>query len=212
MTRILLGSIVALVAVVVTSVVAFAHITPPVLLVSDREAVVGLLGGARRFFVREVKLTPDQQQRVRERSGWKPDDPFYRFYVGRDDQGRLVGTMMFLTEYTIHGPVRVAVGLAPDGKVRGATVVELTEETYAWVKPLLDQRFTQQYVGLDSGGSFAAQRIGDAMPQFYGQIIAGLIQRAAILYDVASPAEAKTSMRQGNATDGWPHVASETGG
>ena len=195
MTRIVLGSILALTAVAAGAAVAVAHVTPPVLLVSDREAVVGLLGSARRYFVREVKLTADQQQRVRQRSGWTPQDAFYRFYVGRDDQGRLVGTMLFLTEYTIHGPVRVAVGLGADGKVRGATVVELTEETYSWVKPLLDQRFTQQYVGLDSNGSFTAQNTGDGMPHFYAHIIAALIQRAAILYDVATPAEAKTSMR-----------------
>ncbi|HSE92545.1 MAG TPA: hypothetical protein VLF19_04495 [Methylomirabilota bacterium] len=37
--------------------------------------------------------------------------------------------------------------LGPDGRVRGATVVELTEETYTWVKPLLDCDFTRQFVG-----------------------------------------------------------------
>jgi Na+-translocating ferredoxin:NAD+ oxidoreductase RnfG subunit len=211
MTRIVIGSILALLAVAVAAVSAVAHVTPPVVLVSDREAVVGLLGGARRYFVREVTLRPEQQQQVRQRSGWKPDDAFYRFYVGRDEQGRLVGTMLFLTDYTIHGPVRVAVGLGADGKVRGATVVELTEETYPWVKPLLDQRFTQQYVGLDSGGTFVPQRIGDGMTQFYGQIIAGLIHRATILYDVASPPEAKTSMGRRPATDGMPHLHPEKG-
>jgi hypothetical protein len=193
MTRVVCASILTAIALVATAAVALAHVTPPVVLVSDRDAVIGLLGGARRFFVREVKLTSAQRQQVRERSGWTPDDPFYRFYVGRDDGGGLVGTMLFLTEYTIHGPVRVAVGLGADGKVRGATVVELTEESYPWVKPLLDRRFTQQYVGLGSGGTFIAQKIGDGMSSFYGQIIAGLIQRAVILYDVATPPEAKTS-------------------
>ena len=52
-----------------------------------------------------------------------------KFYVGRDEQGRMVAATVFLTEFTIHGPVRVAVALGPDGKVKGATVVELTEET-----------------------------------------------------------------------------------
>jgi hypothetical protein len=195
MRRILLPAMVTAIAILVTTAVALAHVTPPVVLVSDRDAVIALLDGARRFFVREVKLTPEQQQRVRQRSGWRPDGEFYRFYVGRDDAGRLVGTMLFLTDYTIHGPVRVAVGLGADGKVRGATVVELTEETYAWVKPLLDQRFTQHFVGLDSGGSFVAERIDEGMQKFYGQIIASLIQRAVILYDVASPPDAKASMR-----------------
>ena len=85
---------------------AAAHVTPPVVLVSDRDAVVGLLGGARRFFVREVRLSPEQRQAVAQRSGWTPEESFYRFYLGRDEGGRLVGAMLFLTEYTVHGPVR----------------------------------------------------------------------------------------------------------
>jgi hypothetical protein len=165
---------------------ALAHITPPVVLMSDRDAVVGLLAGARRFFVREVRLTPEQRRAVQQRSGWNPDEDFYRFYLGRDDQGRLVGAMVFMTDYTIHGPVRVGVGLGPDGKVRGAAVVELTEETYPWVKPLIDRDFTRDYVGLDSRGAFVLKRTGlESMGQFYGQIVASLVQRAALLYEIA---------------------------
>ena len=170
-----------------------AHVTPPVILVSDREAVAGLLAGARRFFVREVKLTSEQKRMIQQRSGFTPDEDFYRFYLGRDEQGRLVGAMLFVTEYTLHGPVRVAVGLGPDGRVRGATVVELTEETYSWLKPLIDQTFTRDYVGLDSRGPYHIKRTNlESMPQFYGQIVAGLIQRAALLYEVALEPAAKT--------------------
>ncbi len=170
--------------------IAQAHITPPVVLVSDREAVVGLLSGASRFFVREVRLSAGEQGLIQRQSGWRPEEDFYRFYVGRDDAGRLVAAMVFLTEYTIHGPVRVAVGIAPDGKVRGATVVELTEETFPWLKPFLDRQFTRDYIGRGTRGSFAlSERLGhahaDSMPHFYAQIVASLIQRAAVLYDVA---------------------------
>jgi hypothetical protein len=165
---------------------ALAHVTPPVILMSDRDAVVGLLGGARRFFVREVKLSPEQRRAIAQRSGSSPDESFYRFYLGRDDQGRLVGAMLFVTEYTIHGPVRVAVGLGPDGKVRGATVIELTEETYPWVKPLIDRNFTRDYVGLDSHGSFALKQTGVSdIAHFYGEVVATLIKRAALLYELA---------------------------
>lgn len=140
------------------------------MLVSDRDAVIALLAGARRFFVREVRLTAEERQAIQKQSGWTPDEDFYRFYLGRDGDGRLVAATTFVTEFTVHGPLRVAVGLAPDGKVRGATVVEVTEETYAWVKPLIDQ-------------GLARARM-DAMPQFYAQVIAALIQRATILYEV----------------------------
>ena len=174
---------------------ARAHITPPVVLVSDRDAVVSLLAGARRFFVREVRLTAAEKQAIRQQTGWTPEDDFYRFYIGRDDQGRVVAATVFLTEFTIHGPVRqpvfevilggsVAVALGPDGKVKGATVVELTEETYPWVKPLLDRNFTREYVGRDARGTFAVSAGGgESMAQFYGQVVASLIQRAAALYE-----------------------------
>ena len=164
---------------------AVAHITPPVILVSDREAIASMLGGARRFFVREVRLSAAERQAVQKETGWNPDADFYRFYIGRDEQGKLVGATVFLTEYTIHGPVRVAVALGPDGKVKGAMVVELTEETYAWVKPLIDRDFTRAYIGRDGHGMFATSAGGDtSMPRFYGDIVAGLIQRAALLFEV----------------------------
>jgi hypothetical protein len=164
---------------------AVAHITPPVILVSDREAIASMLAGARRFFVREVRLSPAERQAIQKETGWNPDADFYRFYIGRDEQGKLVGATVFLTEYTIHGPVRVAVALGPDGKVKDAKVVELTEETYAWVKPLIDRNFTRTYVGRDGHGTFAASGSGDnSMAHFYGDVIASLIQRAALLYEV----------------------------
>src|SRR5204863_5402445 len=122
-----------------------------------------------------------------------------RFYLGRDDQGRLVGAVLFLTEYTIHGPVRVAVGLGPDGKVRGATVIELTEETYPWVKPLIDRNFIRDYVGLDGHGSFALKQTGlSSMTHFYGEIVATLIQRSALLYDLALDPSSNSLLTSGS--------------
>jgi hypothetical protein len=173
--------------VVLAAGMVAAHVTPPVVLSSDREAVAGLLSGSRRFFVREVRLSPAEREAIQKQSGWTPNEEFYRFYLGRDDKGSLVAATIFMTEYTIHGPVRVAVGLGPDGKVKGAQVVELTEETYSWVKPLIDQDFARDYVGQGSNGRYTltdrVRAAGDSMTQFYGQIIVSLVQRAAILYD-----------------------------
>jgi hypothetical protein len=178
-------SVSAMVLVLAAVGPALAHVTPPVILVSDREAIASMLGGARRFFVREVRLSPEERQAIQKQTGWNPDSDFYRFYIGRDEQGKVVGATVFLTEYTIHGPVRVAVTLGPDGKVKGATVVELTEETYSWVKPLIDRDFTRTYVGRDGHGTFTTSAGGgDSMAHFYGDVIAGLIQRAALLYEV----------------------------
>jgi len=166
-----------------------AHVTPPVVLVSDRDVVVRLLAGAQRFFAREVRLSAPERDAIRQQSGWSPEEDFHRFYLGRDAEGRLVAAAVFLTEYTVHGPMRVAVALGGDGRVKGAVVVELTEETYHWVKPLIDQDLAADYVGQDARGRFGLterrlQATPEAMPRFYAQVVATLIQRAAVLFEV----------------------------
>ncbi len=134
-------------------------------------------------------LTEAEREAVRARTGWRPDEDFHRFFLARSAGGQLVAAALFLTEFTVHGPVRVAVGLGADGRVRGVTVVELTEETYPWVKPLLDRQFTRAFIGHGPGDPAApAAPAGEAlesMPHFYGQVIAGLVHRAAVLHDVA---------------------------
>ena len=178
---------IALLAALAVAGPALAHLTPPVVLVSDRDAVQSLLSGARRFFVREIRLSAQEKAAVKQASGWTPDDDFYRFYVGRDEQGQMVGALVFVGDATIHGSVRVAVALGPDGKVRGATVVELTEETYPWLKPLIDEQFTRDWVGHDSQSRFVlsdrlARVRSNSMTQFYGEIVASLVQRGTLLY------------------------------
>jgi hypothetical protein len=169
--------------------VGLAHITPPVVLISERDAVLAMTGGAKKFFVREVRLSQEEREAIQRQWGWRPEEERYRFYIGREEAGQLIAAVIFLTDFTIHGPVRVATALGPDGKVRDASVIELTEETYPWLKPLIDQGFTHDYAGRGSQGSFGLSerwaRAGlDSMPQFYAQVVAGLIQRAAILFDV----------------------------
>src|SRR2546427_10242070 len=121
MTRRMLGSLGAVIAgAVMLAGVASAHITPPVVLMSDRDAVVTLLAGAQRFFVREVRLSPAEQAVIKQQTGWAPDEDFYRFYLGRHGQGRLLAGTIFFTQLTIHRPVRVAVRPGPDGRGPGA--------------------------------------------------------------------------------------------
>jgi hypothetical protein len=169
--------------------IGLAHITPPVVLVSDQDAVLGMMSGAKKFFVREVRLTSEEREAIQKQWGWRPEGDLYRSYLGRDDAGQLIAAVMFLTEYTIHGPVRVAVGLTPDGKIKGAQVVELTEETYPWLKPLIDQDFARDYTGRDSHANFGlSERVKglqlNSMSEFYAQVVASLIQRAAVLFEV----------------------------
>jgi hypothetical protein len=55
---------------------ALAHITPPVTITSERDAVAALLPGAKRYFVREVRLTGAERDAIRQQTGWTPDDEF----------------------------------------------------------------------------------------------------------------------------------------
>jgi hypothetical protein len=64
--------------------------------------------------------------------------------------------------------------------------VEVTEETYSFVKPLLDSGFLRRFVGTD--GANAAKTVPateNAMTRFYAGVIAGVVRRAATLYEVA---------------------------
>ena len=165
---------------------ARAHMTPPVALASERDAVTRLLSGSSRYFVREVRLSPAGKDAIRKRTGWSADADYYRFYVGRGTDGATIASAVLLTDFTIHGPVRAAVALAPDGKVKGVLLVEVTEETYSWVKPLLDSGFLQRIVGSDAASAAKSVAGGEnAMARFYAGVIAGLVGRAAALYEVA---------------------------
>src|SRR5438445_11028873 len=120
MTRRKLGSLVGIAAgAVMLAGVASAHITPPVVLMSDRDAVVTLLAGAQRFFVREVRLSSADRAVIKRQTGWTPDEDFYRFYLGRDAQGQLVAGTTFVTEFTLQRPPPAAGNRGPGGAGRG---------------------------------------------------------------------------------------------
>jgi hypothetical protein len=179
--RVVLGAA----ALLLTAGVAYGHITPPVVLLSDRAALALALAGARRFFVREVRLSSAEKEAVAQRTRWTPDEDFYRFYLGRDADGRLVAAAVFVSDYTIHGPVRVAVAIGADRAVRAVRVVEVTEETYGWVKPLIDGDFPTQFVGRPATQPGTLPAVPDPMSEFYAKVIAGLVARGAALLEVA---------------------------
>ena len=166
-----------------------AHITPPVVLLSEREAVTRLLSGAKKFSVLEVRLTPQERQVIAKEWNWKPAEDFYRFYMGRGEEGKLLGAVIFVTDFTIHGPIEIAVGIDPKGVVRGADVIECTEETYPWVKPLLDLKFEQWFAGQDCRAHCEAMKGGKMetlhpMCHFYAEVLANLVQKGSVLYEV----------------------------
>lgn len=165
-----------------------AHITPPRILMSDREALRALVPGAQQFDTVEVRLSGGDRQTIRREWNWRPERT-YRVYQGRDEQGRILGSVVFVTEATVHGPIKAAVAVDGRGRVMGAAVVSVQEEPYLWVKPLIDRKFFQEFVGHDARGTFAASEPaaggsrGAKMTRFYQQVLASLVHRGAIIYD-----------------------------
>ena len=168
---------------------AHGHITPPVVLVSDRDALATLLAGAPRLSVREVSLNEEERKTARSAYGWRLGDEVHEVYLGREADGKLRGAAVFMSEATLHGMIRVAVGIGADGKVKDARVVQVAEEIYAHLKPLIDRDFTARYrgMGLDSNFEAAAASPAsgvDAMAQHYEGIVGRTVRRAVILYNL----------------------------
>jgi hypothetical protein len=179
-----------LAALLLPTAPAPAHVNPSLVLMTDRDAMSAALPGAVRFEDRRIKLTSEQKEALQTHWRFKADEGNYRAYEGRDGGAQVVGSVVFLIQATIHSPVRVAVGVANDGRVAGAAVVELSQESYPWVKPLLEQRLFKRYVGLNARGDFKPPEATPggtqgAMQAFYAKVITRMVQWGAAFCETA---------------------------
>ena len=157
-----------------------AHVTPNVVLVRRGDFVKESLAGAAKFF--EKTLGAPAVAAVRADTGWTPSGEDAKVYVGREDSGRLVGSVVFLWIPSQHGPVSLGVAFSPDGKIRRATVLEVGTEPLAWVRPLLVDGSLPGVEGLALSQAPDPSRIGPlatgAMSRYYARVIAEGIGRA----------------------------------
>jgi hypothetical protein len=165
-----------------------AHVSPPVVLATEAETLKAMTG-KEGVVVQKVKLDAEQREALGEGCGCKATEASYRAYVAGADGGG-AAAVVFLSEPTQHGPVRVAVALDREGRVTGARVLEVTEESLLWVKPLIDDDLPGDYVGRKIGDDFGiSERFEkmrlESMRRFYARVVSGLIGRAAAVYDVA---------------------------
>jgi len=168
---------------------ALAHVSPPVVLVSEADTLKAMTGRSEGVVVRKVRLDAAQRQAMGAGCGCKASDVSYRAYVAGPEEGN-AAAVVFVSEPTQHGPIRMAVALDREGRVMSARVLEVTEESLLWVKPLLDEDLPGDYVGRRSGDDFGiSQRFEkmrlESMRRFYARVVSSLIRRAAVLYDVA---------------------------
>jgi hypothetical protein len=157
-----------------------AHVTPNVVLVRRGDFVKESLSGATKFF--EKTLGAPAIAAVRADTGWTPSAEDAKVYVGREDSGRLVGTVVFLWIPSQHGPVSVGVAFSPDGKIRRATVLEVGTEPLVWVRPLLADGSLGGVEGLALSQAPDPSRMAPvtagAMSRYYAKVIAEGIGRA----------------------------------
>ena len=157
-----------------------AHVTPNVVLVRRGDFVKESLPGATKFF--EKTLGAPAVAAVHADTGWTPSGEDTKVYVGREDGGHLVGSVVFLWIPSQHGPVSLGVAFSPDGKIRRATVLEIGTEPLAWVRPLLADGLLGGVEGLAPSQAPDLTRMGPvtagAMSRYYAKVIAGGIARA----------------------------------
>lgn len=180
----------ALGAALLAGALASAHVNPSLVLLSDRDAMTAALPGAVQFSDLKLKLSDAQKKALHGEWRFKAEEGAYRVFEGRDAGSHAVGSVVFLIQATIHSPVRVAVGVGRDGKVAGAAVVEVSEESYPWVKPLIERHILKHVVGQDAHGDFKVPDDASAGPQgsmqaFYAKVILRLAQWGAALGETA---------------------------
>ncbi len=159
-----------------------AHVTPNVSFVARGEFLKKGLPGAARFFEKGMMISGPDGAAIRKATGWAPSEEDTKVYVGRDAQGQLVGTVIFLWVPSQHGPVGIGVVFGPDGGVRRVAVTDVGSEAVAWVRPLIDGGSMAAFEGLAAGAAPDASRlaphVNGSMSRYYARIIAGGVAHA----------------------------------
>ncbi len=166
---------------------AWAHVSANVKLLSMKETLQRLLPQGK-LFVKEVDLTPGQLEKLRSFDNWDTRAAHFKFFISRDQQGRLRRVMISMVEFTRHGPVVVAVAIDPQGKITGALLTDTQVEPLNWVEPLLKKNFMQAFQGKNSQMPLTLdpqwQQGFSRISQDFALVIANAVKKSAQLFDV----------------------------
>lgn len=166
---------------------AWAHVSPNVKLATTREAIAHLLPKGT-LLLKDVRLDNAQLASLKASGDWPSHENHYKFFVSRDQNGNLQRAAVFITEFTRHGPIVVAVALDPNGKVVDAMLTDIQAEPLEWVGPLLRGHYLKQFVGKGSEMQLNLEpqwkNSTTKMTQAYALIIARAVKRAARLFDL----------------------------
>jgi hypothetical protein len=179
----------ALVALFLCAAAALAHVTPNVTLVRKGDFLKQALPGATQFFEKHLMISGPDGEAIRRATGWNPTEEDTKVYVGRDEKGELVGSVVFLWMPSQHGPVGVAAAFDPARTIRRVAVTDVGSEPLAWVRPLLDGGGLNTLQGLGADSAPDAARLcppdAGAMTRYYAKVIADAVIRAQRVAGVA---------------------------
>lgn len=168
---------------------ATAHVTPTVHLVKRGDFVRSALPGASKFYEHRLDVKAIASLAARADSNWHPSAREIKLYVGRDEQGELTGTVVFLRVPSEHGPIGLGVAYDSTERIIRATVTEVGSEPLAWVQPLLE---AHALAGLKGAPADTAVNPADLAPQihgrmsrYYAEVIARGIERAGMVQRAA---------------------------
>ena len=165
------------------AIAALFHITPAVVLVKRPDAVRSLLPGADAYYAQEVHLSATDAHRLHETVDWSPDDGVLAFYTGNAGS-TAVGALEFVRVDTPHGPLEVAVGFSPQGRVRGVIVTKATVEMKPWVLEAVASGLPDRYRDLKpgdvpAGAAALTGRTGSLAAYIAGQVDKGVARALA---------------------------------
>ncbi|HEX4495500.1 MAG TPA: hypothetical protein VIE43_07535 [Thermoanaerobaculia bacterium] len=179
-------------AMMLAALPVFAHVTPNVELLKKGEFIRQSLPAATKFLELQLALSATELATVKNATGWTPSAEEAKLYVGRDDQGGLLGRIVLLWIPSMHGPVGVAVAFDSAGKILRVAVTDIGSEPLAWVRPLLDSGGLAAFIGLSSNAALdpakIAPQVTGTMSRYFAKVITDGVARAQALDRVVQAA------------------------
>lgn len=164
------------------------HITPTVVLHKQADVIRRSVPDAAQYFVKTVKIGKADFRRLRDESGFEPEEEVMRFYYGEGGDGSIRGVVLFPQLNTRHGPMEVGLALGPDGTVRSVTVTKATVETKPWVNAAVETGFLDRLIGMAADGNprealrgLSKASLGE-MPYYMAEVALRDVERGLALY------------------------------
>lgn len=177
----------ALVLALQAGTAAAAPVGPSVKFHTLKEAVAKLLPDAKKLTQRDVVLSGGQLKRLKKYKNWDTDETQFTLYHARNEDNKIVRTLVLFPEYSRQGGILVAVALSNGGRVVDALLMEAENPAVDWLLPLLRAGYMETFsgqgkdMGLALDKKFKTSGIPE-ISQTYALHIANAVKKSAQLF------------------------------